>query len=191
LIPTHLRPYVPFVAVALLVLTIVLLYRWVTINAGLRRRPILLVAMILGALPALYIGLVWTTLVPGGYLRLARPWMTLVAIAAMAFIAHRLGTGFVNQGPWRTRLTDTLAQLAAFVAALAAAGPELGRPLDRLTVLVAVHRSRSIELGPNAEQPIKQELNVGGPGTGEHDRLRRPHRAARGHLGRARGRHQG
>jgi Ca-activated chloride channel family protein len=108
LIPTQVRPYIPFVAVALLVIAVIVLFRWVTINAGLRRRKILLVAMILGALPALYIGLVWTTLVPGGYLRLARPWMTVVTIGAMAFIAHRLGTGFVNQGPWRTRLTDGL-----------------------------------------------------------------------------------
>lgn len=171
MIPTHFRPYIPFVAVAFLVLVVVLVYRWVAISAGLRRRPILLVAMILGALPALYIGLVWTTLVPGGYLRLARPWMTVVAIGAMAFIAHRLGTGFVNQGPWRTRLTDTLAQLAAFVSALAAAGPELGRPLDRLTILVAVDRSRSIDLVPNAEQRIKQELTVAELGMRDEDRI--------------------
>ncbi len=171
MIPTHLRPYIPFVAVALLVIVVGLLFRWITNVAGLRRRPILLGAMILGALPALYVGLGWTTLVPGGYLRLARPWMTLVAIGAMSFIAHRLGTGFVNQGPWRTRLTDSFAQLAAFVAALAAAGPELGRPLDRLTVLVAVDRSRSIDLVPNAEQRIKQELNVAELGMRDEDRI--------------------
>lgn len=171
MIPTQVRPYIPFVAIALLVIAVVVLYRWVAIHAGLRRRKILLVAMILGALPALYIGLVWATLVPGGYLRLARPWMTLVTIGVMTFIAHRLGTGFVNQGPWRTRLTDGLAQLAAFVAALAAAGPEIGRPLDRLTVLVAVDRSRSIDLVPNAEQRIKQELTVAELGMREEDRI--------------------
>lgn len=171
MIPTQFRPYVPYVAVALLIIAVGLLFRWVTIKAGLRKRPILLVAMILGALPALYIGLVWTTLVPGGYLRLARPWMTLVSIGVMTFIAQRLATGFVNQGPWRTRLTDSLAQLAAFVAALAAAGPELGRPLDRLTVLVAIDRSRSIDLVPNAEKRIKQELTVAELGMRDEDRI--------------------
>ncbi len=127
--------------------------------------------MILGALPALYIGLVWTGLVPGGFLRLARPWMTLVGIAAMSFIALRLGSGFSNQGPWRTRLVDTLAQLAAFVATMAAAGPEIGRPLDRLTVLVAIDRSRSIDLVPNAEQRIKQELQVAELAMRDEDRI--------------------
>ena len=171
MIPTNVRPYIPFVVVALFVVSVSLLFRWISRQGDLRRRPILLIAMLLGALPALYIGLVWTTLVPGGYLRLARPWMTLVGLAAMAFVAHRLGTGFVNQGPWRTRLTDALAQLATFVAALAAAGPEIGRPLDRLTVLVAIDRSRSIDLVPNAEQRIKQELSVAELGMRDEDRI--------------------
>jgi Ca-activated chloride channel family protein len=63
------------------------------------------------------------------------------------------------------------AQLAAFVAALAAAGPEIGRPLDRLTVLVAIDRSRSIDLVPNAEQRIKQELTVAELGMRDEDRI--------------------
>ena len=37
---------------------------------------------------------------------------------------------------------------AAITAALAVAGPELGKPLDRLTILVAIDRSRSIDLVP-------------------------------------------
>ncbi len=171
MIPSVVRPYVPFVALAAFVLVFVLLARWVIREAGLLRRKVLLAGMILGALPALYVGLVWTGLVPGGYLRLARPQITLLALVATMFVAYRLATGWTNQGPFRTRLGDLLAQLATFIAAMSAAGPELGRPLDRLTVLVAIDRSRSIDLVPSAEQRIKQELAVAELGMREEDRI--------------------
>lgn len=171
MIPTEVRPYVPFVAVAIGLIAFALLARAVIRAAGLRRRPILLGGMILGALPALYVGLVWTGLMAGGYLRLARPSMTLVVLGACTFVAARLASGWTNQGPWRTRLGDLLAMLAAFVSGLAAAGPELGRPLDRLTVLVTIDRSRSIDLVPSAEQRIKQELTVAELGMREEDRI--------------------
>ncbi|UQA63556.1 glutamine amidotransferase [Polyangium aurulentum] len=127
--------------------------------------------MIAGALPALYVGIVWTGLVSGGHLRLARPWITLLALFATAFVALRLASGWTGQGKWRTRLGDLLAQVAAFVAAMAAAGPEIGRPLDRLTILVAIDRSRSVDLVPNAEQRIKQELSVAELGMRDEDRI--------------------
>src|SRR4029079_816205 len=60
---------------------------------------------------------------------------------------------------------------AAFTAAMAAAGPEIGRPLDRLTVLIAVDRSRSIDLVPSADKRISQELNVAELGMKEDDRI--------------------
>ncbi|MDI1435920.1 VWA domain-containing protein [Polyangium sorediatum] len=171
MIPSHLRPYVPFVVVGLGLLVFVLLARWVIREAGLTKRKILLAGMITGALPALYVGLVWTGLVPGGYLRLARPQITLLVLASTMFVAYRMATGWANQGPFRTRLGDLLAQLATLIAAMAAAGPELGRPLDRLTVLVAIDRSRSIDLVPSAEQRIKQELTVAEIGMREEDRI--------------------
>ncbi|WP_235880123.1 glutamine amidotransferase [Polyangium aurulentum] len=171
MIPPEIRPYVPFAVLALGALLYALFLRAVIPAAGLRRRPILLAGMIAGALPALYVGIVWTGLVSGGHLRLARPWITLLALFATAFVALRLASGWTGQGKWRTRLGDLLAQVAAFVAAMAAAGPEIGRPLDRLTILVAIDRSRSVDLVPNAEQRIKQELSVAELGMRDEDRI--------------------
>jgi uncharacterized membrane protein len=170
-IPPEIRPYVPFVVLALGALLYALFVRAVIKSASLARRPILLAGMIVGALPALYVGVVWTGLVGGGYLRLARPWITLLALFATAFVAVRLATGWTGQGKWRMRFGDLLAQVAAFVAAMAAAGPEIGRPLDRLTILVAIDRSRSVDLVPNAEQRIKQELGVAELGMRDEDRI--------------------
>ncbi len=60
---------------------------------------------------------------------------------------------------------------AALCAALAAAGPEIGRPLDRLTVVVAVDRSRSIDLVPAADARIRRELAVAELGMEDGDRI--------------------
>jgi uncharacterized membrane protein len=140
-------------------------------RAGVGARPVLLGGMIAGALPALYVALTWASLVPGSYLRLARPWVTLLALAATAFIALRLSRRKAKASPWRVRSGDLLSMAAALGAAAAAAGPEIGRPLDRLTVLVAVDRSRSIDLVPGAEQRVLRELSVAELGMREDDRL--------------------
>ncbi len=141
------------------------------LRAGLGRRRVLLAGMILGALPALYVGLLWAGAVHDGYLRLARPWVTLAALAATSFIAVRLGARRTAAGPWRARLGDLFSMTAAIAAAMAAAGPEVGRPLDRLTVLVAVDRSRSIDLVPGAEARIRRELSVAELGMRDDDRI--------------------
>ncbi|WP_437914621.1 VWA domain-containing protein [Sorangium sp. So ce302] len=133
--------------------------------------------MVAGALPALYVGLVWCGLLPDAYLRLARPWGALLALGATSFIALRylalaLASAHARrQGAWRSRLGDFLAPFAAFAAAMAVAGPELGRPLDRLTVLVAIDRSRSIDLVPSADRRVAQELSVAELGMREDDRI--------------------
>ncbi|WP_437531384.1 VWA domain-containing protein [Sorangium sp. So ce726] len=133
--------------------------------------------MVAGALPALYVGLVWCGLLPDAYLRLARPWGALLALGATSFIALRyLALALASQharrqGAWRARLSDFLAPFAAFAAAMAVAGPELGRPLDRLTVLVAIDRSRSIDLVPSADRRVAQELSVAELGMREDDRI--------------------
>jgi hypothetical protein len=68
-------------------------------------------------------------------------------------------------------LSDLFATAAALMAALAASGPEIGRPLDRLTILIAADRSRSIDLVPGADQRVRQELNVAELGMKEDDRI--------------------
>ena len=169
--PAALR-YLPYVALAVGLLAFALLLRAGIRSGGLRRRPVLLTAMVLGALPAFYVGLVWAALVSDSYLRLQRPWATLLCLGATSFIALRLARMHsARQGPGRRRLGDVLAPLAAFTAAMAASGPELGRPLDRLTILIAVDRSRSIDLVPNADKRLAQELSVAELGMREDDRI--------------------
>ena len=129
--------------------------------------------MILGAMPALYVGLVWAGAVHDRYLRLARPWVTLAALAATSFIAFRLLPRRTHAGPWRIRLGDLLSMGAAFAAAMAAAGPEIGRPLDPAyhCVLVAVDRSRSIDLVPGADARVRRELAIAERGMRDDDQI--------------------
>ena len=136
------------------------LVRWALVHRGLARRPILIAGLGLGALPALYVGLCWASLLSDAHLRFARPWVTLVALSATSFIALRLASASTVQGRWRRRLGDAWSLAAALATSLAAAGPQLGRPLDRLTILVAVDRSRSIDLVPSAATRVDRELRI-------------------------------
>jgi uncharacterized membrane protein len=163
--------WLPFAALALGLGGFAWLMRFAIREARVAKRPVLLAGMIAGALPALYVGLTWAGAFSDAYLRLARPWVTLLALAATAFIAVRLASRKTAAGPWRIRLGDLLTMIAAITAAMAAAGPEVGRPLDRLTVLVAVDRSRSIDLVPSADQRVRQELSVAELSMREDDRI--------------------
>jgi Ca-activated chloride channel family protein len=170
-IPVQVLRYLPYAALALGASGFGLILRFAIRKVGVQRRPLLLAGMLLGALPALYIGLAWAALLSDSYLRLARPWVTLLSLAATAFIAVRLTRQRAQVGPWRARIGDVLTMTAAITAAMAAAGPELGKPLDRLTILIAVDRSRSIDLVPNASTRIAQELSVAELGMLEDDRI--------------------
>ena len=163
--------YLPFAALALGFFVFGLIVRFAIQKAHVQRRPLLLAGMIVGALPALYVGLTWAAVFSDSYLRLARPWVTLLCLAATSFIALRLATARGKQGTGRTVLGDLLTMAAAITAAMAAAGPEVGRPLDRLTVLIAVDRSRSIDLVPSAEARITQNLAVAELSMREDDRI--------------------
>lgn len=171
MIPAAILRYLPFATLAAGVLAFGWLVREAIRRVGLARRKVLLAGMIAGALPALYVGLTWARAIPDAYLRLARPWVALLALGATSFIAWRLAARKTLAGPWRVRLGDLLTMIAAITSALAAAGPEIGRPLDRLTILVAVDRSRSIDLVPNADQRIRQELSVAELSMREDDRI--------------------
>jgi hypothetical protein len=139
-------------------------------DAGVGKRRVLLAGMIAGALPALYVGLTWTALFSDSYLRLARPWVTLLLAAATSFIAC------ASRSRGRSRQRARGPRRPAHDArrdhrGIAAAGAEMGKPLDRLTVLIAVDRSRSIDLVPNADKRIPQELSVAELGMREDDRI--------------------
>ena len=87
--PATLR-YLPFVALALYAIVLVVFFRFAIKRAQVHRRRVLLAAVIVAALGPVYVGLVWASLVPDSYLRLARPWALVLGFAAVAFIAVRL-----------------------------------------------------------------------------------------------------
>ncbi len=171
MIPAHLLRFLPFAALGLGIVAFALVLRFAIQKAGVGKRRVLLAGMIVGALPALYVCLTWTALFSDSYLRLARPWITLLLAGATAFIAVRLARQRAQQTAGRAALADLLVMLAAITAGMAAAGAEMGKPLDRLTVLIAVDRSRSIDLVPNADKRIPQELSIAELGMREDDRI--------------------
>ncbi len=168
-LPPHIALYVPYVALGLGALLTVIAGFVIFSHGRLRERPVLLVAVLLAAAPALYMGLVWTRLVPESYLRLARPWATGLGLLAMLFAALRLTQHRQRIHGLRKFLSDALISVAIIAAALAAAGPELGKPLDRLAIIVVVDRSRSIDLVPNADTMVKRNLAFAEQGMREHD----------------------
>jgi VWA domain-containing protein len=119
------------------------------------------VLLVLGNWPAFYLP----------YLRFERPLMALPAAAVVWFVLARLGRLPTRQHRTRRLLQTLLLGGAALCAAYALIGLELGRPLDRLAVIVAIDRSRSIDLVPGADTRIASELRVAEMGMLEHDRI--------------------
>ena len=159
MIPLEMQPYLPYVALTLgLALGAGALW-WMVARKRAHTRPILLAATIFAALPVLYMGLVWTRVVPEAYVRFGRPWATVLGLFAMAFVAVRMASHRARTSRARRWLSDGLLSLAVLACAIAATSPELGRPLDRLTVVVVIDRSRSIDLVPAAATRIKRELS--------------------------------
>ena len=79
--------YLPFAAFAAGFFGFGLIVRFAISSARVQRRPALFAGMIVGALPTLYVGLAWAAVISDKYLRLARPWVTLLCLAATSFIA--------------------------------------------------------------------------------------------------------
>lgn len=147
---------------------------WVAARLALRpasRRPWLAGAAVFACLPPLV-----AALAGGGFfelpeVRLERPWLALpVAVVVLAGLA-RLERLSPRQAAFRRAATEALSAVSLLAAGLAVSGLELGRALDRLSVLVAVDRSRSIDLVPNADQRIATELRVAELGMREEDRI--------------------
>ncbi|MCA9593148.1 MAG: hypothetical protein KC776_07550, partial [Myxococcales bacterium] len=167
----EVQRYIPIVASALGGVAWFSYLTWAIQKERLAKRPVLLAASILGAIPALYMALVWTRLIPERYLRLERPLLALPCAIAVAFVAHRLLRLPGRQSRLRRTVTELLVTLAAITAALATIGTEIGKPLDRLAVLVAIDRSRSIDLVPDADSRIRAELQVAELGMRDDDRI--------------------
>ena len=83
----EVQRYIPIVASALGGVAWFSYLTWAIQKERLAKRPVLLAASILGAIPALYMALVWTRLIPERYLRLERPLLALPCAIAVAFVA--------------------------------------------------------------------------------------------------------
>lgn len=150
----------PFVALAAGLVAFAAWLRWALRARALAKRPVLLVAAVAGVLPAAYVALVWVGAFSDHYLRFERPLGVLAGALALPWIAARLTRLSPRQSRSRRLATELLIGLSALAAAFVVPGPELGKPIDRLTVLLAVDRSRSIDMVPSAPERIKNELLV-------------------------------
>lgn len=105
------------------------------------------------------------------YLRFERPLLAFPAAIAVWFIVARLARLPERQHAARRAIQTLTLGGAAVCAAYALTGLELGRALDRLAVIVAIDRSRSIDLVPGADARLVSELRVAEIGMREHDRI--------------------
>lgn len=140
-------------------------------RAGLARRPIVLAVVLLAAAPALLVLLGWARLLDVPYVRFERPWLTLPVAALVSVTALRLLQLSPLVSRARRRSIEGLTGLALLLAALACVGLELGYPLDRMTVVVAVDRSRSIDLVARASERVQAELRAAELGMRDDDRI--------------------
>ncbi len=171
MIPPSVTRWVPLATLVVGVLAWALYLGFALRRARLGRRPILMATSVLGVLPLLYVGLTWARVLPDHYLRIERPLLALPCALAVVFAAHRLLSLSARQHAWRRALTELCIGASLIAASLAAIGAELGKPLDRLAIIVAVDRSRSIDLVPDADSRIHAELSVAEVGMRDDDRI--------------------
>lgn len=158
----------PYAALALYVL-VALVYLRLALSR-LRARPVLLIASLVAFAPALYAILVWLRLVPEAYVRILRPLAAPVSALAMGLVAARLaGEDARRKSRIRTFLSDLFVGLTVLLLASVVMGLEIGRPLDRLTVVVAIDRSRSIDLVPGVDERLVREIASAESGMREDD----------------------
>lgn len=125
---------------------------------------------LLALTPALVYALEWLS-VPVPYVRLSRPILALPLAVLLLWLSTRIARFTERRSPLRALSMAVLTGAAAMACAFAVIGVELGKRLDRLTVIVAVDRSRSIDLVPGAESRIEQELQVAELGMRDGDRI--------------------
>jgi uncharacterized membrane protein len=105
------------------------------------------------------------------YLRLTRPLLALPVTLLLLWLSTRYRRFTQRRTPGRALGMAVLTGIAATASAYAVIGLELGHKLDRLTVIVAIDRSRSIDLVPGAASRVTQELQVAEQGMREGDRI--------------------
>lgn len=120
--------------------------------------------------PAVVFALEWLS-VPVHYVRLSRPLLAIPLTVLLLWLTTRLSRFSLRRTRGRAIAMTLLTGAAAIAAALAVLGVELGNQIDRLAVIVAIDRSRSIDLVPSAEARIAQELQVAELGMRDGDRI--------------------
>ena len=104
-------------------------------------------------------------------LHAGHPWVLVVGLLVALVVAWRLLVTDVTLSKPRKIAASILGWLALVVAVLAAAETELVRPADRMTVIVAADRSRSIDLVKDAEPRLREELVAAEQGMRKDDRI--------------------
>jgi Ca-activated chloride channel homolog len=133
-------------------------------------KPLLWLLRILGLAPALVFALEWLG-VPVPYLRLSRPGLAIPLALLLLWLSTRLARFDQRRTRARALGMVLLTGSAATACAFAVLGLELGAKLDRLSVIIAIDRSRSIDLVPGAESRIEQEIKVAEQGMRDGDRI--------------------
>ncbi len=119
-----------------------------------------LVGSLIALLPLVYLSLVQAGVLDGTRLRFTSSLPIIILAPSALLLSWRLSQLPLRLAPARRWLTTLGALLAVTTAALAIAEPELGRTLDRMTVIVAVDRSRSLELVRGADLRIASEIQL-------------------------------
>ncbi len=164
----------PLPRLAYLALALVIAIVTVALVVRLKRKKKLGVGSvalaILAVLPLTYQGFVHAQLIRETYVRFNRPVALLLPAVLALVLAWRFSLLPARMTKWRKGLVVFFSSLAALAAALAVAEPELGRPLDRMTILVMIDRSRSIDLVPGAETRMQMEQKLAEKGMHDDDR---------------------
>jgi len=166
-----LREILPWLALAA-VLVVAAGFAWF-FGRSVLRRPALVALVVVGLALPTYIVLTWFGLLSETYLRIGRPLVAVFVATAALLVAARLAGDVTaaRRGKVRLVLSDLFTALALLAAGAVASAVEIGRSLDRLTVIVAIDRSRSIDLVPNAEVRVARELRAAETSMREHDRI--------------------
>jgi uncharacterized membrane protein len=142
---------------------------WARRRFAIHRRPVLLVLALLALLPSLSVLLAWARVYALPFARFARPLATVPCTVLLLWLVTRFCQLPQRFSPRRRAVLELTWGLAAIAAALALCGLELGHALDRLTVVVAVDRSRSIDLVPGAERRFESERKLAELGMHDED----------------------
>jgi uncharacterized membrane protein len=134
-------------------------------------RPAGIAIAMLGAATLVYEGLCQSGLMRETYVRFRSPLGLLVVAAVSVLLGVRVSRLSRRMTLARRGAITFFSAAAALAAALVLADPELGRPLDRMAVIVALDRSRSIDLVPGADARVHGELRVAEQSMRADDRI--------------------